>query len=165
MKNERGSILILAIVTVLILSIMAIAGLTVTSIENITTNNYYRTKQAFYKAVEIVENIRMQIYENQDPAYVTGIDYNRSSTGEWNGAVYTEFITGTLHEFGYNTSQPVEAFQGFAPPPFKGMSLDDRIGASPVIWYVPVTTYQKIGSTEAYAEIQSGIYSTLSTSH
>lgn len=165
MKNENGSILVLSIVVILIISIMAIAGLSVTSIEGVTTNNYYRTKQAFYKAVEIVERIRMKIYENQDPGYITGINYNRSSTGTWDGNVYTEYITGTLQEFGYNSSKSIEAFKGFAPPPFKGISLDDRVGATPVIWYVPVTTYQKTGRTEAYAEIQSGIYSTLSTSH
>ena len=56
---ERGSILILAIVTIMILSIMAIAGLSVTSIENETTDNYYRSKQAFYKAVEAVEIFRL----------------------------------------------------------------------------------------------------------
>ncbi len=165
MKNERGSILILGVVTVLILSIMAIAGLTVSSIENQTTDNYYRSKQAFYKAVEAVEKVRMEIYENQDPVFITGIDYNRSLTREGNSTVYTEYITGDLQTFDYNSSKAIEVFMGFNAPPFKGMSLDDRIGAAPVIWYVPVTAMKKSGKSTAYSEIQSGIYSTLAVAH
>ncbi len=107
----------------------------------------------------------MQIADNQDPTFVTSIDYNRSGTKEGYGQLYTQYITGTLIEFGYDTSNPVEVFTGFAPPPFKGMSLDDRVGATPVIWYVPITAMKKTGRTEAYSEIQSGIYSTLSIVH
>ncbi len=165
MKNKKGSILILAVVTILILSIMAIAGLTVSSIENQTTNNYYRSKQAFYKAVEGVEKVRMKIYENQDPVFITGIEYNRSLTKEGNSNVYTEYITGDLQTFEDNLSKQIDVFLGFNAPPFKGMSLDDRIGASPVIWYVPVTALKKAGRSTAYSEIQSGIYSTLAVAH
>ena len=167
MGKERGSVLILSLVVVLILSIMAIAGLTVTSIENETTANYYRTKQAFYKAVEVVEKVRMQIYENQDPVFITGISYSRSGTREGNDTIYTEYCTGDMVEFEDVSSPatPIGMFLGFNAPQFRGMSMDDRIGAAPVIWYVPVTALKKTGRSKAYSEIQSGIYSTLAVAH
>ena len=153
---KKGSILILALVTILILSIMAIAGLSVTNIEIQTSGNYQRGKQALYKAIDIVETIRMRIENNPDPTFVTGseLKYEYRSGNK-------QYITGTLVNFEKNESVNVKRFETFNPPPFKGMSLDDRISISPIIWYVPVTTMIKEGKYRSYSEIQSGVYSIL----
>jgi len=157
---KKGSILILALVTIMILSIMAIAGLSVTNIEIQTSGNYQRGKRALYKAINIVETIRMKIENNPDPAFVTGdeLKCNEKSGNE-------QYITGTLVDFEQNSAKSVVRFETFNPPPFKGMSLDDRISVSPVIWYVPVTTMIKEGKYRSYSEIQSGVYSILNTGY
>jgi len=159
---ERGSILVLGIISVLILSIMAIAGLTVTDMEIRTTGNYHVSKMAFYKAVEGVEKVKMEIAEKVMASLVTSINYTRNDTKEGDGAVFTEYITGTLNLFEDYSSQNIKQFEGFDAPPFKGLSLGhDNVPLSPVIWYVPVTAMYQSGRSRAYAEIQSGIYSTL----
>jgi hypothetical protein len=155
---KKGSILILALVTIMILSIMAIAGLSVTNIEIQTSGNYQRGKQALYKAIDIVETIRMRIENNPDPSFVTSIKENSKNSSK-------KYITGTLVDFENGTSKNVMRFETFNPPPFKGMSLDDRISVSPVIWYVPVTTMIEEGKYKAYSEIQSGVYSILNTGY
>ena len=164
---QRGSILILAVVVVLILSIMAIAGLTVTSIEALTTNNYYLSKQAFYRAQGGVEEIRSKIIEyGTDTTSIVELKKETYDTKIGSDMVYTAYITGDLKDFGDSVIRTIEVFQGFNPPQINGTSLgNDNINISPIIWYVPITAVKKTSGNVAYSEIQTGVLSTVEALH
>ncbi len=155
---RRGSILILALVTIMILSIMAIAGLTVTSIENETTANFYRSKQAFYVAVEGVEQMRalMKDLDADDIAALEKSIIDTKIIGYGNN--YTAYITGSLKDLEDNISNPMEIFEGFNPTHLSGSSVENTgTGVVPVIWYLPITAKKTTGKRTSYSEIQTGI--------
>lgn len=154
---RRGSILVLALVTIMILSIMAIAGLTVTSIESESTANFYRSKQAFYIAVEGVETMRA-IIKDLEADDIALLQKSISDTQEGSGNVYTAYITGSLIDLEDNIAKAIEIFEGFNPTHLSGSAVEaGATGITPVIWYLPITAKKKTGKMTSYSEIQTGI--------
>lgn len=162
---QKGSVLVLTLIAVLILSGMAITGLTISTTEVQSTQNFFLNKTAYYTALEGVEVVRNDIYNDPDPNTVITISKTpgetRSGSEEKN---YTYYITGSMEDLQYllNYQQeppPVGAFQGFDPPPLPGISLGGSVSIAPVIWHVNITAEVYFGKRKSYAEIESGIYS------
>ena len=163
--NNRGSILILSLIAVLVLSVMVIAGLTVSTTEIHTTDTLFLRKTAYYMAVEGVEQVRDLIYEDPNPDVVQVISKSTSDTTRNEGGMAKAYITGSLIDMENNTPQPITMFDGFEPPPMPGISLGAITGIQPVIWDVAVTSRITVGRKQAYAEIQSGVYSIVTTGY
>jgi hypothetical protein len=167
---QRGSILVLTLVSVIILSVMAITGLTVSDNENRTTQNYFLNKSAYYTAVEGVEIIRNTIYQKPEPDAVLIINKTLADTTADEEGITKSYMTGSFDDLQnylkYQMTPPsIDYFQGFKPPPFPGVSLGSRISISPVVWHVRITARVQSGSKSAYTHIESGIYSILTTGY
>jgi len=167
---NRGSVLILALIAVLILSIMAIAGLTVSTTEVQTTDTTFLRKIAYYEAVEGVEEVRDVIFQFPDSDSVETIVKTQSDTTSFVGTASGEgrhmgynkaYMTGSLIDLQNNTPQYISQVQGFNPPPLPGISLGMITSIFPVVWDVEVTSEITVGRKKAYAEIQAGIYGTI----
>jgi len=164
-SRDRGSILLLTVMAVMILSILVVGLLTVGTTEVQTTHNHYLNKVAYYAALEGVEQIRNEIYEQPQPEYVTTINRDLYVTGHYQGPLKEGYITGTLRDLLAGTSQPIGVFNGFQPPPFPGISLGSITSISPVVWSVTVSSEIQAGSRRAYSEVQTGIYSVLTVGY
>jgi hypothetical protein len=167
---EDGSALVITIIAVLILSSLAITGLTVSSTEVQSTQNFLMNKRAYYTALEGVEELRNEIYRNPAPEYVVTLNRTKDTTQEGGEANYTFYITGSMENLRnyieYQTPPPnVDFFQGFSPPPLPAIGLGGTVTVSPVVWDVHVTATVSTGKKKSYAEIQTGVYSIVSTGY
>jgi hypothetical protein len=159
---EKGSMLVLAIIATLILSLILVSGLTVSTTEVNTTQNYYMNKVSYYKAVEGVEIVTQLIRDTADPTTILVVE-NQYQTKE-SGSTRS-FITGTMVDMQNGTTQTVQPFSGFDPPPLPSISLGSSTGITPVIWYVPVTSEVTVNKKRSFTEIEAGIYSILMTGY
>lgn len=171
MGNEKGSILVLTVISTLILSIIMTGLLTIGTTELHTTQNYHLTKIAHYAALEGVEVVRNLIVEAEttedvDTIVKTVYDTGGRETftdggGSMTTGIYRSYITGSLLDFQEKTPQPVSQFKGFKAPPLLGAS--QNLNLVPMIWKVYITSQALMGSKAGYSEIVSGIYYTVST--
>jgi len=170
---RKGSALILTLVAVLILSFMASGLLTVGNTETLTTENYQLTKEAYYVAVQGVEEIRNEIYNKPEEEYVKTITKSSYETEQYDthgGRSY--YFTGPQYKVGeggsYVMGDPLEGFPGFIAPQFAGMDLgkNKAIKMAPMIWKVHVTSEVSTGSKNrkmAYSELIVGVYAVIKT--
>lgn len=163
-KQEKGSVLILAIVATFILSLTAIGLLNVGNTEIQTTQNHYLNKKSYYYALQGLEDIVDQIRNSDDPTSIseTKVDTSSSSAIETlrsasDDELAKTFYTGDMQ----NGQKSVSFFKGFPPPPLPGISLGDITGLVPIVYRVPITAEVILGQNKrAYTEIVAGVYAT-----
>ncbi len=149
-KNEKGSMLIIALITVLILSFIVASGIRTTSTELFTTYNVYLKKASYYYAVAGVESTAIRIKNSEDPSSITVNQIINAEDGS-NVHVYSgDLETGAMN---------ITVFQGFQPPPLPGISLGTTSNIKPIIWEVNITSELTNRKRKAYSEIETGIYS------
>ncbi|HLP61884.1 MAG TPA: hypothetical protein VK186_23785 [Candidatus Deferrimicrobium sp.] len=185
MQKEKGSILVLTVISVLILSIMVIGLLTVGTTEVQTTQNFQLNKAAYYAAAEGVEEIRTQIMANPaDTEYIKSLTSSVSQNQETesfetglsdrqfeNLGISRSYVTGNLKDFQANTPQPPMEFSfgnrnalgASRDVQFRGMNLGDTRLPRSTIWKVQVTAEAGMGSRKGYSQIDAGIYSIIIT--
>lgn len=188
-QSDKGSILVLTLMSVLILSILVSGLLTVGTTEVYTTRNFQLSKSAYYAAVQGVEEVRNLIYNYPDASTVKSIkrhfnglegpmlsdDNMGYGTNDPQGGMERSYITGSLkvlesYELSggtYDSSQIpyIDQVQGFDPPPLPSVSLGGTSSIAPVVWKVTVTAKVKVGNRIAYSEISSGVYSILTIAY
>jgi hypothetical protein len=149
---------------------MAIAGLTVSTTEVQTTDTLFLRKIAYYEAVEGVEEVRDLIFQFPDSDSVETLSKSLNDTASFVGTSSGEgkhmgynkaYLTGTLIDLQNNDPQTISQVEGFSPPPLPGISLGIITSIFPVVWDVKVTSEITVGRKNAYAEIQAGIYGTI----
>ncbi len=151
----------------MILSLLMIGLLTVGTTELQTTQNFQLNKNAYYAAVQGVEEIRNLIHQNPDAASVTALTKSKTETGmsdtfgDIKVGTSRAYIVGTLKDWEENTPQLLDRFKGFDPPPLRGISA----GVDPVVWKVTITAGALMGNRAGYAEIEAGIYSIIETGY
>lgn len=151
---EKGSMLILAIITVLIMSIMIAGLLTIGSTEVKTTQNYQLKKKSFYHAVQGLETVIEQVRDSEDPVSIQ-VDRVASPPIESDGT-RKNYYTGSMST-GVTT---VSQFEEIQAPQLVGISLGTEAGYVPVMYRVPVTAEVAMGSKPpSVTEIEAGIYS------
>jgi Tfp pilus assembly protein PilX len=131
-KNDRGSALVLVLVSVLILSIIGLAGLTSISTELGTARNFVADKTAFYAADS---GINLGLDRVRSELYPPVVQFTESDA-------YVELKTGALTD---TAAQPVKAFTGFTLPPPRGMSVEvgSETGAAVNPWQLTVSSRVK----------------------
>ena len=171
-EKEKGSVLVLTVISVLILSIMVTGLLNVGTTEIYTTQNFQLNKAAYYTAVQGVEEIRTLIYNTPDAESVNGIVKMPPAEAYSSSGGYLRFyITGSLKDLedilaGTDTDGvPIEQFKGFEPPPLPAISLGGGSSIEPIVWKVQVTAKIDANKRSTYSEIVSGIYSVLTVGY
>jgi len=168
--KERGSILILTIISVLILSVLAAGLLTVGRTETVSTQNYQLQKKAFYEAITGLEEIRdTYINKKQNLSSILLWPDDTKETKE-NGIEYS-YITGTLIDLEgiktVGTAEPsgiIDSGLNAPPPTAMSQSLEvgdeysEGMGGRATIYLVPVTSEVSYARSSAYTEIIAGIY-------
>lgn len=151
---EKGSMLVLAIITVLIMSIMVAGMLTIGTTEVKTTQNHQLKKKSFYHAIQGLEIVIEQVRNAEDP---TTIQVNKVTAPptEYDGTK-KNFYTGNMAA----GATPVSRFKEIQAPQIVGMSLGTESGFVPVMYRVPVTAEVAVGSKQpAITEVEAGVYS------
>jgi len=149
-KDEKGSMLIIALITILILSFIVAAGIRTTSTELFTTYNVYLKKYSYYYAVAGVEEIAEKIKNSENPSSIRENKIKNTENG-----LKVRIFTGDLESGVTNIS----LFQGFPPPPLPGINLSSSSSITPLIWQLNVTSEIISKKRKAYSEIKTGIYS------
>jgi len=155
---NKGSMLILALITVLILSFMVAAGIRTATTELFTTQNVFLKSSSFYYAVEGTEEIAKQIDNVSNPASIS----NDKTIQE--GGLTKRYFTGDMiddNSDGIVEVENVKFFQGFPAPPPMGMSLGANSGVTPSIWYFEITSEVSTGSRKSFTEVEAGVYKLL----
>jgi hypothetical protein len=163
-KQEKGSVLILAIVATFILSLTVIGLLSVGNTEIQTTQNHYLNKKAYYYAIEGLEDVIDRIRNSDDPTSIFETKVDTSSTSaietllsDSDDELAKTYYTGDMQ----NGQRNVSFFKGFAPPPLPAISLGDATGLIPIVYRVPITSEVILGTNKrAYTEIIAGVYAT-----
>jgi Tfp pilus assembly protein PilX len=150
---EKGSVLILAIITTLIMSIMIAGLLTIGSTEVRSTQNYQLKKKSFYHAVQGLETVIEQVRNSDDPI---SIQVNKVSSPPMEAdGTRKNYYTGNMSA-GVTT---VSQFEEIQAPQLVGISLGTEAGYIPVMYRVPVTAEVAQGSNHpAVTEIEAGVY-------
>ena len=149
-NNEKGSMLIIALITVLILSFIVASAIRTTTEELYTTYNVYLQKASYYTAVTGVETAAVKIRNSSDPSSIT-IDQTVHAADGTTRRYYTGDIV--------NGVSNIAVFQGFPPPPLPGISLGTSSGITPIVWNVKITSILTTGKRKAFSEINVGVYS------
>ncbi len=149
-RKEKGSMLVIALITVLILSFIVASGIRTTTTELFTTYNYYLKKASYYYAVAGVESVAVLVKNSEDPS---SIILNETKNTEDGATV--KLFTGDL-ETGVSS---ITIFQGFQPPPLPGISLGTTTSIKPIIWEINLASELTKGKRKSYSEIEAGIYS------
>lgn len=153
---EKGSVLILTIITVLIFSIMVAGLLTIGTTEIKTTQNYLLKKKSFYHAIQSLESVIEQARHAEDPTIIM-ISKISSPPLESDGT-RKNFFTGNMKD----GVQNVKFFNEFNAPQLVGLSLGTESGIVPVMYRVPIVSEVSVGSkAPACTEIEAGIYALL----
>ena len=168
--KEKGSILILTLISVLLLSVLATGLLTVGTTETVTTKNYHLSKKAYYEAVRGVEEIR-NFFITGNAEQIPGYQVWPSQTkiAAEHGIEYY-YITGSLLDLeGIKTAGAAEpgevqkwGFEGGGLVSL-GFSESLKVGdqsadeAKRKIYLVNVTSEVSYAKTSTYAEILAGI--------
>jgi hypothetical protein len=153
MKKEKGSMLIIALITILILSFIVASAIRTTTEELYTTYNMYLQKSSYYTAIKGIEEAAILIKNSNDPASIK-IDNNFNA----NDGTKRRYYTGDLSD-NTGTAKNISLFQGFPPPPIPGISLGTSTGIIPLLWNVNIVSELKIYNRKAYSEINTGVYS------
>lgn len=148
MNKEKGSILILTILSVLVLTISVIGLLNIGSTEQFTTQNFMMSKKAYYHCLQGQEEMIDYCRTNADP---TGHSVAWDTKVEKEGVVKKDYRTGDLE-----SSKSLGEFQGFYAPPPVSMTLNPEV--VPMVYDIPVVSEVGTYSKKAYAEISSGVY-------
>jgi type II secretory pathway pseudopilin PulG len=164
---EKGSILILTMVAVLILSIMVTGLLTVGTTEVQTTQNYHLTKDAYYMAVQGMEEIRKEIKDKADPSEVENISRSPFATTTINDyGVSRMYITGTLRDLESGASDvKLTGFPTLPLPPLTGVSLSASFETGMVTWKIDITSKIESNSKITYSELTAGVMGLTSKSY
>ena len=149
-KKEKGSMLIIALITVLILSFIVASGIRTTTTELYTTYNYYLKKSSYYYAVAGVESVAIMVKNSEDPSSISLDKTEHTEDGSTVRLFTGDFETGVTN---------VTVFQGFQPPPLPGISLGTSTSVKPIIWELNMASELTKGKRKAYSEIEAGIYS------
>ena len=153
---EKGSVLILTIITVLIFSIMVAGLLTIGTTEIKTTQNYLLKKKSFYHAIQGLESVIEQARHLDDPSTIAVIKV--SSPPLESDGTRKNFYTGNMKD----GNQNVTYFNEFNAPQLVGMSLGTEAGVMAVMFRVPIVSEITVGSkAPACTEIEAGIYTLL----
>lgn len=171
-EKEKGSVLVLTIIAVLILSVMVTGLLNVGTTEIYTTQNFHLKKSAYYTAVQGVEEIRADIYNNPDAESVKAlVKMPPTQAYSGSGGFLRFYVTGSLKDLenilaGIDADGvPLEQFMGFDAPPPPALSLGGGTGVESIIWKVQVTAKIDANKRTTYSEVLSGIYSVVTTSY
>ncbi len=175
MKDEKGSILVLTLISILILSLMVIGLLTVGSTETATTANYQLSRIAYYTAMQGVEDVRAEIIDSADSANaaedVEEIYRDLSSTEVQTGyGAKTSYMSGSLMQLedfetslakasgGTEVTPPkLREFEGISPP--QKVATDLKIATLiPRLIRVQITSKVEMAGRTAYSEIIAGVY-------
>ncbi len=149
-KYEKGSMLIITLITVLILSFIVASAIRTTTEELYTTYNVYLQKASYYQAVAGIETAAVQIRNSSDPSSIK-LDVTVNAPDGTKRRYYTgDIINGVSN---------VTVFQGFPPPPLPGISLGASTGITPIVWNVNITSELTTGKRKAFSEINAGVYS------
>jgi hypothetical protein len=150
---EKGSILILAIITVLIMSVMILGLLSIGSTEVRTTRNYQLKKMSFYHAVQSLETVIEQVRNAEDPTTIK-IDKITAPPLDADGT-RKNYYTGNMATGG----AAVSVYKGIQTPQLVGISLGTETGYVPVMYRIPIVAEVTSGSkTPACTEIEAGVY-------
>ena len=187
MQKNKGSILVLTVISIMVLSIIVLGLLTVGTTEIQTTQNFHLNKAAYYTAVEGIENIRLLIMANPgDVSFIESITKSVSETQKnesfetgptdrqfENLGISRSYVTGNLKDFQDSNPQPVCEYMGFGTqgalgqgfaPQLRGLNLADPSIPGAKVWKVQVTAEAAMGSRKGYSEIIAGIYVPLTKS-
>jgi len=176
-RNERGSALVLTIVSVLILSVMVSGLLNVGTTEMYTTRNYQLQKYAYYTAVEGVEEIRNKInhINNNEIDNLKRLPLSNTADPNfgtefygYNGFRYV-YVTATLEEYeaykkgvgAINAISRVDTGVIPGTPPASAMATaqgHSNPTAIPVQWQLYVTAEVGKAGLSAYAEILAAVW-------
>lgn len=170
--KDKGSILVLSLISVLVLSILAAGLLTVGQTETESTQNYQLKKRAYYEASRGIEEMRKFIIDSDEgQAAVIGKQVHMNDT-KWygDGDVEYYYITGTMIDLenitrGVAMAQPgpITVWEGIQAPPISAFSLVLKVGdidtgdIKTTIYKVPITSRVKYGDNTSYGEIVAGV--------
>jgi hypothetical protein len=172
-KGEKGSILVLTLISVLILSLIVTGLLSVGTTEIHSTQNFHLSRAAYYKALEGVEEIRNMIYDKVWESEISTISRspaNTLNTESFDGGdegrrfknlgIKRSYITGNLKDFKDNTPQLITQYPGLNAPPPPGLlvGLGEIARFSPKLYKVQITAEVAMGKRTGYSEIIAGIY-------
>ena len=150
---QKGSVLVLTVITVLIISIMVMGLLTIGTTEIRTTQNYVLKKKSFFHAIHGLETVIEQVRNSDDPTTITvakvaspALDADKTRKN---------FYTGNMA----SGQQYVTLFKEIDPPQLVGISLGTETGFVPVMYRVPIVAEVAAGrKNPACTEIETGIY-------
>jgi hypothetical protein len=153
---QKGSVLILTIVTVMIMSIMIAGLLTVGTTELRTSQNYQLKQKSFYHAVQGLETVIEMTRHTDDP---TTIQVARLSSPPLDAdGTRKNYYTGSMA----TGAASVTHFDEIQAPQLVGISLGTETGIIPIMYKVPIVSEVSIGSrAPACTEIEAGIYALL----
>jgi hypothetical protein len=170
-KEQKGSILVLTIISVLVLSLVVTGLLSVGTTEIHSTQNFHLSRAAYYKALEGVEEIRNMVDElvfESDISTISKSPANTLNTENFDGGdqdrefknlgIKRSYITGNLKDFKDNTPQLIIQFPGLKAPPPPGLPLDLLNEFFPKLYKVQITAEATMGKRTGYSEIIAGIY-------
>jgi hypothetical protein len=182
-RGQKGSILVLTIVSVLVLSLIVMGLLSVGTTEIHSTQNLQLSRSAYYTALGAVEEIRQTVADNYDPLFdpvskspadtkiIESFDAGSEDRKWENLGIRLSYITGTLKDFRDDTPQVVDEFIGFPAPHARGLKLGVGGGEDTVLlktWKVEITAESLMGERigtgasakggrVSYSEIIAGI--------
>ncbi len=165
-NKEKGSVLVLVLITAMILSIMTIGLLTVGSTEMATSRNQYLKKVALYHAVEGLSVVANRVVLEDDPAqiYVEKLDTTSKTIldtlreKDKKSSIAKTYYTGNLMDGQGNVSE----FFDFPSPPPMGVSIGllettpykVEITSEILLHALSLERFRK----RAYSEIIAGVY-------
>ena len=130
-QGNRGSTLVMVLISVLILSLIALSALTQSGTEIGTSRNFFQDKSAFYSADAGIQwginEIRTAVASAFDPSNVSFTQ----TVGR-----YT-FYSGSITD---GSAQAVKGFRGFKPPPPVGHESKGPAGLvcqTGTSWHLP----------------------------
>ena len=150
---ERGSILILTLIAVMVLSMMITGLLTVGTTELYTTQNYQLNRVSHFHALQGLEVVRDKILNSEEPDKIT-----LPGIATYENGVSKMLYLGSVVDLQEGKPYAIKWFEGFPPPPLRGMSLGSNSNIQPVIWEVQITAEITQGTRKTYSEIVSGVY-------
>ena len=137
----------------MVLSLMVTGLLTVGTTELYTTQNYQMNRISHFHALQGLEMVRDKILNSEEPEKIT-----LPGTAIIENGLSKMLYLGSVIDLQEGKSYAVKWFEGFPPPPLRGMSMGSNSNVQPVIWEVQVTAEISQGDKKTYTEITSGVY-------
>ncbi len=169
MVKEKGSVLVLTIISALILSLLMAGLLSIGTTELHTTRNFHLSKIAYYAALEGVEDVRNMIIDSEsteDVEVLVKTVYDTTANESFSDGsrkvstgITRTYITGSLLDLQEKTPQTISEFGGFLAPPLLGGS--QSLNLHPMVWKVYITSEAIQGTRKGYTEVVAGIYYTI----